>query len=170
MIHNYQDLHPNGDGIPHTEFFPGGRYAIDEDEEQRTPYSLLCGQIGEGISDLQGQLEDAEDEHKMHYEQIDELKAKVKELEDRNDELEDYYYERQEKLTDEIDELKEEIEELKQEEEEEQGDSCCIGCEKRFCMYDAQKAESEAYDKYFGSGDDDGDLCPKCLIKSQEDQ
>ena len=51
IIHNYQDLHPNGDGIPHTEFFPGGRYAV-EDDGTRTPYSALCGQIGEGIDEL----------------------------------------------------------------------------------------------------------------------
>ena len=78
IIHNYQDLHPNGDGIPHTEYFPGGRYAIDEREEKRicdniakkypdderpeprTPYSALCGQIGEGISDLQSKVDDLE--------------------------------------------------------------------------------------------------------------
>jgi len=54
--------------------------------------------------------------------------------------------------------------------EEEEGDSRCMTCEKRFCMYDAQKAEPEAYDKYFGSGDDDGDLCPQCLIKWQEEE
>ena len=51
IIHNYQDLHPNGDGIPHTEFFPGGRYAVAHDGT-RTPYSALCGQIGEGIDEL----------------------------------------------------------------------------------------------------------------------
>ncbi len=184
IIHNYQDLNPNGDGIPHTAFFPGGEYAIDEQEEKRiadafakkypdderpqprTPYSTLCGQIGEGIEDLQGRLEDAEDEHKMHYAEIDELKKKVKELEDRNDELEDYYCDREDKLNEEIEKLKEQ----KEEEEEEEGDSCCMGCEKRFCMYDAQKAEPEAYNKYFGSGDDDGDLCVQCLIKWQEEE
>ena len=51
IIHNYQDLHPNGDGIPHTEFFPGGRYAV-QDDGTRTPYSALCGQIGDGIDEL----------------------------------------------------------------------------------------------------------------------
>jgi hypothetical protein len=78
IIHNYQDLHPNGDGIPHTEYFPGGRYAIDEQEEKRiadafakkypdkkrpqprTPYSTLCGQIGEGIEDLQSKVDNLE--------------------------------------------------------------------------------------------------------------
>ncbi len=183
IINNYDDLHPNGDGIPHTAFFPGGEYAIDEEEEKRmadafakkypdcgrpqprTPYSALCGQIGEGIEDLQGRLEDAEDEHKMHYAEIDELKKKVKELEDRNDELEDYYCDREEKLKEEIEKLKEQ-----KEKEEEEGDSCCMGCEKRFCMYDAQKAEPEAYNKYFGSGDDDGDLCVQCLIKFQGEE
>ena len=41
IIHNYQDLNPEGDGIPHTEFFPGGEYAVEDDD--RTPYSILNG-------------------------------------------------------------------------------------------------------------------------------
>jgi FtsZ-binding cell division protein ZapB len=61
IIHNYQDLHPNGDGIPHTEFFPGGRYAV-EDDGTRTPYSALCGQIGEGIDELKEKNKGLEEE------------------------------------------------------------------------------------------------------------
>lgn len=61
IIHNYQDLHPNGDGIPHTEFFPGGRYAV-EDDGTRTPYSALCGQIGEGIDELKEKNKELEEE------------------------------------------------------------------------------------------------------------
>jgi len=220
IIHNYQDLHPEGDGIPYTEFFPGGDYAV-EDDGHRTPYSVLCGQTGEGIYDLQGKVDDLEHELKHFWNEndklkeeikelkewslscatdaageIDKLKKQITELEDRNDELEDYYCEEMEKLKEELDAVKErEVHEWdflersesvgeyyafvkehdpafyqkvwgdEEEKEEEEGDSCCMGCDKRFCMYDAQKCEPEAYEKYFGSGEDDGDLCPTCLVK-----
>ncbi len=273
IINNYQDLDPNGEGVPHTEFFPGGRYAIDEEEEKRladefekkfpgersfvrTPYSALCGQIGEGISDLRSKVDDleqhacsslslccdccqssiTEDDVNMSIEKrcgkllceeccdeqqqqeaeqqlesrVKELKKEIQDQKDRNDELEDYYCERQEKIEEDRDtwrrlfdgaivernaecqlrfkendrmveqvkklslacalandELKKYKTEDSDKKEEEEGDSRCMTCEKRFCMYDAQKAEPEAYDKYFGSGDDDGDLCPQCLIKWQ---
>jgi FtsZ-binding cell division protein ZapB len=44
---------------------------------------------------------------------------------------------------------------------------CCIGCDKKFdlhyTMNHADKQLREKYDKYFGSENDDGDLCPICL-------
>ena len=101
IIHNYQDIHPEGDGIPYTEFFPGGEYAIEDDD--RTPYSVLCGQTGEGIYDLQSKVDDLEHELKHFWDGNDKLKKQIKELEDRNDELEDHYCEKIEELKEELD-------------------------------------------------------------------
>jgi len=168
IIHNYQDIHPEGDGIPYTEFFPGGEYAIEDDD--RTPYSVLCGQTGEGIYDLQSKVDDLEHELKHFWDGNDKLKEQIQQLEDRNDELEDHYCEKIEELKEELDQYQSAAATLEykgeeEEEEEEEGDSCCMGCDKRFCMYDAQKCEPEAYEKYFGSEEDDGDLCPTCIVK-----
>tara|TARA_R110001592_G_scaffold102335_3_gene289017 strand:+ start:852 stop:1667 length:816 start_codon:yes stop_codon:yes gene_type:complete len=202
IIHNYQDLSPEGDGIPYTEYFPGGDYAI-EDDGHRTPYSVLCGQTGEGIEGLQSEVDNLERQVKHDWNEIDKLKEQIQQLEDRNDELEDHYCEKIEELKEELDQYQsaaatleykgeEEEEDYDSENEEhshkcstctkdapsyqwqcdscrppyepeEEGDSCCMGCDKRFCMYDAQKCEPEAYAKYFGSEEDDGDLCPTCI-------
>ena len=44
---------------------------------------------------------------------------------------------------------------------------CCIGCGEKFdlqyTMNHADKELREKYDKYFGSEEDDGDLCQICL-------
>tara|TARA_R110000822_G_scaffold67884_1_gene165234 strand:+ start:3527 stop:4606 length:1080 start_codon:yes stop_codon:yes gene_type:complete len=42
----------------------------------------------------------------------------------------------------------------------------CMSCDKKFCMYNAKYGDQEkAYNKYFGSNQDDGDLCEKCILK-----
>ena len=56
----------------------------------------------------------------------------------------------------------------KEEEDEDEFEepSKCMMCDKKFCMYEAKYgAQEEAYDKYFGSNKDDGDLCEKCIVK-----
>ena len=47
----------------------------------------------------------------------------------------------------------------------EEPSKCCM-CDTKFCLYEAKYGvEEEAYDKYFGSNEDDGDLCEKCIVK-----
>ena len=42
----------------------------------------------------------------------------------------------------------------------------CMSCDKKFCMFAASQGFHKlSYNKYFGSNQDDGDLCEKCILK-----
>lgn len=42
----------------------------------------------------------------------------------------------------------------------------CMSCDKKFCMFAASQGfHKMSYNKYFGSNQDDGDLCEKCILK-----
>ena len=65
--------------------------------------------------------------------------------------------------------LKKEENEKSSSSDEEENPDCCEWCDTRFnltyVMNKGDPALIKKYDAYFGSPDDDGDLCPECMDK-----
>ena len=65
--------------------------------------------------------------------------------------------------------LTDEIEKLKEESESEEEEDECVCCGTNFDQHEARYNKGEdlrlKYQKYFGSENDDGDICPECLDK-----
>ena len=66
------------------------------------------------------------------------------------------------------------FEEESESEEEDEEPNCCEFCGKNFDLnYVMNKADKDLrakYDKYMGSPDDDGDICPECLEGLQKEE
>jgi len=128
--------------------------------------------LKEENQELQENLTHTEDNSWDYYGELLKLREENKKLKEENKNLKGGIR----ALADEMKKMKEENEKLQkvdesdEESDEEDSDEppdCCEGCGEKFdlqyTMNHADKELREKYDKYFGSEEDDGDLCQICL-------
>lgn len=134
------------------------------------------------INDLNAKNKKLKEENKKHKDTIVSLKSSVDDLREARDmrdqqikELKqqvDYAYKQLNELMSKVTLLKDELEsneESDSDSESEEEEDECVCCGTNFDQHEARYNKGEdlrlKYQKYFGSENDDGDICPECLDK-----
>ena len=111
------------------------------------------------ILSLKSAVDDLREARDMRDHQIKELKQQV-----------DYAYKQLNELMSKVTLLKDELEsDSESDSESEEEEDQCVCCGTNFDQHEARYNKGEdlrlKYQKYFGSENDDGDICPECLDK-----
>mgnify|MGYP002623512256 CR=1 FL=1 len=150
-------------------------------EDMKDDWEVATEKIGQENSDLHNEIKRLKDENKnlkadlewnkhevvrysVALEEEYVLKDEYEKLKQQND----YAYKQVNELMSKVTLLKDELESEFSESSEEEEDEC-VCCGTNFDQHEARYNKGEdlrlKYQKYFGSENDDGDICPECLEK-----